>query len=1396
MTQDLTAESTQELARPTFIVGIGASAGGLEPLEQFFAATPPITGMAFVVVQHLSPDYPSLMSELLARHTSLPIRRVEDGMAVGRDAIYLIPARKNMIIEDGVLRLFEQERDDEQPPLPIDVFFRSLAKDCGDKAVAIVLSGTGTDGSRGIADIKKAGGIVIVQDKVSAKFTGMPRAASDTGAVDVALAPDEMPSFLAAYAEDPSRLPSFTDQDDETLEGMEGVLRLLNTEHEIDFSLYKPSTVHRRIERRIMLGTDDNINQYVDRLKNDPDELHQLYKDLLIGVTQFFRDAAAFQSLGGSAIKEIFEQRGPQEEVRVWVAGCATGEEAYSIAMLLDEERRRLGRENQPIRVFATDAHRSSVDFAATGRYPADRLREVMPDRLSEYFTSVGTEFQVTPRLRQMITFATHNLISDAPFTRMDLVTCRNVLIYFKKPLQTQVISLLHFAMNANGFMFLGPSETTQPFRDEFETIDSHWRIYRKRRDVRLISPTRLPTRTPSMRRAPVPSITPQNALPLSGDTHLMRVYDQLLGETIGAAILVNERREVLHVFGEAGAFLHVPIGRRTFDVLAMIDEPLKTAVGAAIQKGLTSDKMETVGRVRIDDETTVLVSASPINAGNREERAILVRLDTAQTPKPEHPKPSKNIPESKQESTTGNTVSSNANDDFDASGANEETIVTLEQELQYTKETLQSTIEELETANEELNATNEELIASNEELQSTNEELHSVNEELHTVNAEYQQKITELTQLTDDMNNLLSSTAIGTVFVDRDLNVRRFTPSIKGLFNLRDADLGRPLAEISPVVKYSALIDDARMVLETGQVHEHETEAHDGTNLLIRFNPYLLNNGNINGLVITTVDITKIKQAEKDTEEERVLTQRILDTLPAMVIFKDDENRILRINQTVADWVKLPRDQIEGRHSSEIFGEELAAKYYQDDLQVLRAGKPVLGITEKVDTDAGTRWVRTDKVPLVDSRGRKGLVAVVSDITDLHDAQSRLEALTQRFEAFMSNSPAMKWAVDEDNRYIFVNDAYCQIMRVEREEIIGKKTSEVLSKQTSEAFLKRSRSTNNQALSAGQPITFEIEVPVDENVCWMYVTKFIFEDANGNQMIGGSALDITELKRVESELKQVNEELESRVTFRTAELTEARDKLESRVESRTSDLRMRNEQLDQFARVASHDLRSPLRTIIGYTEILSDRAGLDDPLVKESLESIIRAGNRMTGLIDALSSFSRIGRTPLQTEEVNLNDVIRQCREDLAAEVAAAEATIVVEPLPTVQGDHTLLRQVVQNLITNAIKFVGEDKPRVEIGPIAEGEAVFPEGESVPGGGFYVQDHGIGIEPDFIETIFEPFTRLYPNHEYPGSGVGLSICRRIINNHGGVIFLESELGKGTRFSVVFPPDRLTGVSQ
>jgi two-component system CheB/CheR fusion protein len=482
---------------PSYVVGIGASAGGLEPLSLFFDNLPRDTGMAFVIVQHLSPDFKSLMDELLARHTLLPIHLVEDGMTVEADHVYLIPAKKEMIVSGGRLLLSERERQQELT-LPIDVFFRSLAQDYGNRAIAIVLSGGGSDGSRGIRHVHDAGGVVIAQDLETAQFDGMPKAAMETGVVDHVLRPEHMPRMLRERADRGAVTRQDTASGDLARpKGLDGVYRVLEAEFGLDFNHYKPSTVTRRIERRLGLTQAHSVDEYLTRLKTERAELDALYRDLLIGVTKFFRDPEAFALLEHEILPEMLQREPRNAPLRLWVAGCATGEEAYSLAILLQDLMAMHGE--RPIKIFATDVHRGSLEQATLGIYGQDAISNVSGERLARYFSQNGDTYQVVPELRQMVVFAQHNVISDAPFTRVDLITCRNLLIYLQPPAQQRVLSFFHFALSQGGVLFLGPSESLGPVADGFDTVDKHWQLYRKSAEVdrRLAAGLRFLRRSP-----------------------------------------------------------------------------------------------------------------------------------------------------------------------------------------------------------------------------------------------------------------------------------------------------------------------------------------------------------------------------------------------------------------------------------------------------------------------------------------------------------------------------------------------------------------------------------------------------------------------------------------------------------------------------------------------------------------------------------------------------------------------------------------------------------------------------------------------------------------------------------------------------------------------------------
>jgi len=853
-----TPETTVEpsASQPTFIVGIGASAGGLNPIEEFFDHMPVDTGMAFVVVQHLSPDFKSLMDELLARHTRMAIHKVIDSMEVEANSIYLIPPEKNMALSEGRLLLTDQESH-RGLNLPIDIFFRSLAKDAAERAIAIVLSGTGSDGSRGIKDVHEAGGIVLAQDAETAGFDGMPRAAMQTGVVDVALAPNDLALRVIEFSkekdkgalqrvEGATKLPSGEP-------GLFSIFNMFRLHHGIDFALYKPATIHRRLERRMQICGFTDLDKYAVHIEEDEEERDYLFRDLLVEVTQFFRDEAAFRRLREDIIPQLVDRSEAGEEIRIWVPGCATGEEAYSMAILFDEAIANANR-SQDFKVFATDVHRTSLETASTAVYPIQALEVVPADMQGRYFTKSNGLCHIKREVRQKVIFAANDLTSDPPFTRLDLISCRNVLIYLEPKVQKRVLSLFHFGLKTGGTLFLGPSESVSDLESEFDTIDRHWRIFRKRRDVRLPEATRIPM-TPVLSSVVLEKHNGIVASPFKAEraAWVSTAMEDLLTRYVPPSLMINDQQELVHTFGDARKLLVQPEGRPTLDALKMLDGEMRTAVSTALHRARQEDQPVTLKGIRreidnSDEFELYKVKVEPYRKANRNLYLVIL--------------------EKQQE-----TLSADATiiEELRGEDRSDERILQLERELNYTRETLQATVEELESSNEELQATNEELIASNEEL-------HSVNEELYTVNSEHKQKIEELTQLTSDMDNLLKNTDIGTIFLDHEFRIRMYTPAISAAFNVVEQDIGRPIDNIAYKLDSPNLLADAAEVLSTLQAKEVEVQSADGSVYLQRMQPYRAKNDAVQGIVLTTTDITALREAE---QAQRSMMPQINEELP-----------------------------------------------------------------------------------------------------------------------------------------------------------------------------------------------------------------------------------------------------------------------------------------------------------------------------------------------------------------------------------------------------------------------------------------------------------------------------------------------------------------------------------
>ena len=980
-------------ARPTEgrIVGIGASAGGLEALEQLFDALPPDTGMAFVVVQHLSPDFRSLMDELIARHSEMPVVIVEDNMPVCANHIYLMPPRKQMIIRDRHLVLTDKEP--QAFTLPIDTFFRSLAQDIGEQAVAVVLSGSGSDGSRGVVEVKRAGGLVLAETAASAKFDSMPLSAAATGMVDHVYPPLDIARVLCGLA------PRDVAPDDAQLSddpAMDAVLRLLRDHFGIDFSLYKTTTVGRRIQRRVDMLRVPGLPSYVEQLRTSPEELNALYQDLLIGVTQFFRDPEAFERLETEVIPALLDKLPAEEELRVWVAGCATGEEAYSLAMLFWEAFAARNRQVR-LKMLATDVHQASLDHAGAGVYGDDQLQFVTPRRLQRFFTKRSSGYQVSQDLRQLIVFARHNVTKDAPFTKMNFISCRNMLIYFQPQPQRTVMSLFHFGLASGGVLFLGASETLGALSDEFVAIDDHWKIYRKRRDVHLLSQIRLPLHRQTARRPAGLHDVPRSHAP---DPLILQTYDQLLDRFMPPGFLIDEDCMLIDSFAGAEKLLKIRRRRPSSSLLDLLEDDLRTVVSGAVQRAIKERMAIAYSGLRVaglapdaepgSDELRHTLTAEPLTHPRTGTRHVLVTFQTAASP--------------------GRVIADAGPLPIPLTQASREHMDTLETELAYTRETLQATIEELETSNEEMQATNEELVASNEELQSTNEELHSVNEELYTVNAEYQQKIIELKELNTDMAHLLEGTDVGTVFLDGELRIRRFTSRIAGVFRIQSFDIGRRISDFSHNIERPQLIEDIEQVRVTGQVIEDEVRDRGQVPYFLRILPYRISRSSeddpdapeIEGVVLTLTDISALDRARAHLAE-----------LSAIVESSEDAIIGNTLGGTIATWNR-GAERLYGFTSEEAVGRHLRMLMREDSdpsidrlLERIRRGERVEHVQSlsRHKSDA-TVAVSATLSPIHDRRGAiTGVSAIGRDISPLLEAQRELEERQRRITTLLEQA-------------------------------------------------------------------------------------------------------------------------------------------------------------------------------------------------------------------------------------------------------------------------------------------------------------------------------------------------------------------------------------------------------
>ena len=1450
----------QESSINHYIVGVGASAGGLEPLEKMFSAMPEDTGMSFVIVQHLSPDFESHMDKLLSRVTNLPIHVVSNGDQVQPNAIYLIPPKKEMVISNG--RLLLTERSSEKVLAhPIDQFFRALSHDAGRFAIGVILSGTGSDGSRGVIAITDAGGLAIAQDPETCHFDGMPASAKQTGKVQLTLAPEEIGEQLSLHAASDAELNiANSSSDDFSDEGihqrrLQKIFQILQQSHRIDFAHYKSGTIGRRVQRRIDIKNCGTLEAYVDLLSDDPVEANELYKDLLIGVTNFFRDRSAFELLERDVIPEIVEKcKG--DVIRVWVCACATGEEAYTLAMLLSEAIERSGTQKS-FKIFATDAHKSSLQFAATGVYEASMVKDISDERLERFFVEHENGYSVSGDLRRSIVFAPHNVISDPPFTQMNMVTCRNMLIYLQTAAQRKTLSLFHFSLKLNGILFLGPSESTGDIGGEFEVINSHWKVYRKRRDVRLPLEMRMPIKSTGL-VLPAAKAPTLDAVMTTKHDVMPAIYDQLLGKFMPPSIAVDQDLQVLHVFPGAEQFLQFRSGRPSTHLLSSIVPSLKLTVASAVQHAIRDHSDVRYSGIPFPEATSVRrveISISPVELRHVGTTVYLIRFDLSA--------PDENETED---------VTPVSEVDFSTASLNR--IETLERDLDFSRQNLQATIEELETSNEELQATNEEMVAANEELQSTNEELHSVNEELYTVNGEHQRRLAELDEANADMHNLLATTRVGVVFVDNDLKIRRMTPAVEAILQISVRDLGRDIQSFLGHVDGDKFVQRLCDVRDQRQEKEWEVTLGEES-YLIRALPYwaesrvigvviafvsvqslkkaqrlserfeymcdaafdgqllLSTDGNVvyaNESICNTLDYTseemidipvidfdsensvddfreKLDQAKADgglifestyrrkdgselpvevsishvmlagetfvhanvrdislrrsEETKRRMLEGAVASVTNGIVVTDstqDDNPIIYVNRGFLAMTGYSESEVLGRNCRFLQGKDTspdAVKILRDGVAV---GEPSQALLVNYKKDGTPFWNDLYLTPLRDNDGAiSNFVGIQNDLTERIKTGEAAEKSENTIRLLLNSTAEGIYGIDRNGLCTFCNTSAARMLGYDDpSELISRSMHDLVHHHRSDGTeYRREDCPIFQSLQSGERVTQSGEVFWRKDGKSFPVQYWSHAIRNDDKIVGGVVTFVDISERLDKEL----------------ELREARDQAN-----------LANQTKSRFLANMSHELRTPMAAILGFTDILLQEISNEE--ISNRLHAIRRNGDYLLRLLNDVLDLSRIeaGKLNVSKEQISLQKLLGHVYELMdvrTKEYRNSLELIYHSDLPvTISTDEARLRQVLINLIANALKFSPDGSVQVLVELIEDEQLQIK-----------VVDDGIGMNQEQQSSLFEPFTQASDqiSERFGGTGLGLSITHRLVEALDGLITVESQTGAGSTFTVTIP---------